>query len=383
MGDFRRREGESNEQYQVRLTLMKQGGADLSWEDISEMVGDGRFPESYRKDSYGIRRYHMASSEESSLDNEVLLEIKKEKVKLADMRSEANRQIRNLARVENIVDLLRDSINELIEDKPFLNDYSYIRTASGKDGILILSDWHYGMTVDNHINTYNTDICCARLTRVIDKAIENGKANNIDKLFVVLNGDLISGELHSSIKLSNAETLTQQIVRVSEIISECLHRLSEHFFVTVVMNNGNHEAVEMIKDDRSNKNNYSMIMNEMVKVRTITLNNVVFIQPVNNGEMSIFRVKDLTVASCHGDQVSLNKCKEQMEMVLGHKLDLILLGHYHQPKMLSQYDTEVYVNGSLVSTDDYAMKKKLYNPPSQTMLIVSDEGVECSYIIKC
>ena len=50
--------------------------------------------------------------------------------------------------------------------------------------------------------------------------------------------------------------------------------------------------------------------------------------------------------------------------------------------MFSQYNTDIYVNGSLISTDDYAMKKKLYNKPSQTLLILDEDGVVASYVMK-
>ena len=110
--------------------------------------------------------------------------------------------------------------------------------------------------------------------------------------------------------------------------------------------------------------------------------NITFIDSINNYEMTVSRIKNLNVISAHGDQVILNKCVEQLEMATGIKPDLVILGHYHKPMMMSFYNTEVYVNGSLVSTDDYAYKKKLYNPPSQLFLVVNDCGVESSYILK-
>lgn len=143
----------------------------------------------------------------------------------------------------------------------------------------------------------------------------------------------------------------------SEIVAECIYELSKHFYCCVQHNLGNHEAVDILKDDRSNRNNYSMIINEMLKLRLKDNDNVMFVNSINNYEMTVSRIKNLNVISAHGDQVTLNKCSEQLEMATGVKPDLIILGHYHKPMMMTHYDTEIYVNGSLVSTDDYAYKK--------------------------
>lgn len=388
---FRRNVGESIEAYQVRLTLMKQDGYDIDWSEIKELLGSDKNPDSIRKESYGIRIYDKYMEQkkfdnvsQETLDeiNEKLLEIKKERVKVRDERNETNRQIRSLARIENIIDLLKESIYELSHEKPMLGKLNIKEESSGKDGILCLSDLHIGLETYNSVNEYNIDIAKERLKKVIEKTILHGNDSNIDKLHIILNGDLISAELHNSIKLSNAESLANQIVISSEIIAECIHELSKHFYCCIQHNLGNHEAVDILKDDRSNKNNYSMLINEMLKLRLKDNDNVVFVDSINNYEMTVSRIKNLNVISAHGDQVTLNKCKEQLEMATGVKPDLIILGHYHKPMMMSHYDTEIYVNGSLVSTDDYAYKKKLYNPPSQLLLIVDDCGVESSYILK-
>ncbi len=388
---LRKRENESIEAYQVRLTLMKQDGYDIDWSEIKELLGSDKNPDSIRKESYGIRIYDKYMKQkkidnvsQGTLDeiNEKLLEIKKERVKVRDERNETNRQIRSLARIENIIDLLKESIYELSHEKPMLGKLNIKEESSGKDGILCLSDLHIGLETYNSVNEYNIDIAKERLKRIIEKAIIHGDKSNIDKLHIILNGDLISAELHNSIKLSNAESLTRQIVLASEIVAECIYELSKHFYCCIQHNLGNHEAVDILKDDRSNKNNYSMLINEMLKLRLKDNDNVVFVDSINNYEMTVSRIKNLNVISAHGDQVTLNKCKEQLEMSTGVKPDLIILGHYHKPMMMSHYDTEIYVNGSLVSTDDYAYKKKLYNPPSQLLLIVNDYGVESSYILK-
>lgn len=60
--------------------------------------------------------------------------------------------------MENVMDLIREEINNLNSRNPLLNCYVPKEDSSGKDGILILSDLHISMTVENSINKYNKDI---------------------------------------------------------------------------------------------------------------------------------------------------------------------------------------------------------------------------------
>ena len=50
--------------------------------------------------------------------------------------------------------------------------------------------------------------------------------------------------------------------------------------------------------------------------------------------------------------------------------------------MYSIYNTDIYVNGSLCGTDEYAMNNKLYSIPSQTMLMINSKGIESSSVLK-
>lgn len=390
-----KRDNETDFEWEVRLNVGKVDRevpyVDYDWKEIVDILGTDVHYDTQRKSAYRDKKWveyvnqkKINNVSQETLDeiNEKLLEIKKEKVKFRDERNETNRQIRSLARIENIIDLLKESIYELSYEKPMLSKLNIKEGSSGKDGLLCLSDLHIGLETYNSVNEYNIEIAKERLKRVIEKTITYGNKSNIDKLHIILNGDLISAELHNSIKLSNAESLTRQIVLASEIVAECIYELSKHFYCCVQHNLGNHEAVDILKDDRSNRNNYSMIINEMLKLRLKDNDNVMFVNSINNYEMTVSRIKNLNVISAHGDQVTLNKCSEQLEMATGVKPDLIILGHYHKPMMMTHYDTEIYVNGSLVSTDDYAYKKKLYNPPSQLLLILDDYGVESSYILK-
>ena len=184
-------------------------------------------------------------------------------------------------------------------------------------------------------------------------------------------------------KIINQEEIAHQIVNTSEVLAQCIAKLAEYFYCTVTITIGNHDAIEMSKDDRRNKNNYTKLIKEFLKLRLDKLPNVIFLENTfNDDEVALLKVKNLKVAACHGDKTNRNKVKEQLEMVTDTELDMILYGHIHNNQRYELCNTEVFVNGSLCGSDEYAMGKKLCSPPSQTMIIVDENGVLCDYVIK-
>ena len=103
---------------------------------------------------------------------------------------------------------------------------------------------------------------------------------------------------------------------------------------------------------------------------------------INNDEIGVLNVKNKTLICCHGDKINKMKVDSELEMATKVKPDIICYGHVHNPQYYSLYETDVFVNGSLISTDEYAMNKKLYTPASQTLLIVNEDGVLANYVIK-
>lgn len=351
------------------------------WGDILDRYELDYSTSHIRKLSYGFRAYRDVMTDD---DTEEFIKLKKEKIKLQDIRTEANKQLRNLARMESVNEMFVNEINKLATKKPMINDKLNIKdTPSGKDGILMLGDIHDYLIINNALNQYNHEICVERLNKVVDGVISKGLKENIDKLHIVGLGDYISGEIHRSLTLCNQEEITSQIIGTSELLSQVVSRLSEYFYCTVTMTIGNHDSCEANKNDRLNRHNYTKLIKEFVRIRVKDLSNVAFLDnTINDDEIGILKVRNLNCVCCHGDKIARPKVKEQLEMATGLDLNLIMYGHYHNPQYYTLYDTHVYVNSSLCGSDEFSSNHKLFSEWSQTMIIVSDEGIECSYLIK-
>lgn len=381
-----------NEQFEKKLKLCLQKlnkESDMDWIEIVEELGLDCSGDHLRKTAYGMKEYddyiksktkEMISKEEYEklLDKE--LEIKKERVKLQDMRTQLNRQVRELARKENLVEILEKELDKFPSQMINMNYVNH--NASNKQGIAMISDIHYGMTVDSFLNKYNPDIAKERMSYLTDKIIEYSKLNNLDIMNVCLLGDMISGEQYLSVRLENRENLINQIINVSELLSEAIYKISLNVpFVTISIADGNHERVYN-KKENLNKDNYTELIRKFLELRLKDVPNITFLENIYDSNIISFECCGNTVVGLHGDKCKKDKVSYEMSNMLNKKIDIILMGHFHQIAQDISYETIIYRNGSFIGTDEYARNLNLNTYATQKMLIVSELGVECCYDIK-
>lgn len=393
MNILNRREGETLEEYQIRLSLgllnKEVGFEDVEWEDIKELLNSSKHRDTLRREGYGIRIYddyiksktsEMIAEEQYEKLIQKELELKKEKVKVQDLKTQVNKQIRELARKENLGEILEEKLDKLPNQMINMNYINH--TPSKKQGIAMISDVHYGMEVDNFLNKYNPDIAKERMNYLTDKIIEYSKLNNLDVMNVCLLGDMISGEQYLSVRLENRENLINQIINVSELLSEAIYKISLNVpFVTISIADGNHERVYN-KKENLNKDNYTSLIRKFLELKLKDVSNITFTENVYDNNIISFECCGNTVVGLHGDKCKKDKVSYEMYNMLNKKIDVILMGHFHQIAQDICYETIVYRNGSFIGTDEYARNLNLNTYPTQKLLIVSELGVECCYDIR-
>ena len=390
---LKRREGETLEEYQIRLSLgllnKEPGYEDLEWEDVKELLDSDEHRDTLRRKGKGIQIYdnyiktktpEMIGKEEYEKLLSKEIEIKKERVKLNDQRNLLNRQIRDLARKDNLGNILEEKLEKL--PNQVLNMSYTQHETSKKQGIFCISDVHYGMTVDNFLNKYNPDIARERMSYLVDKVIEYSNLNNLDVMNICLLGDMISGEQYLSVRLENNENLIEQIINVSELLSEAIYKISLNVpFVTISIADGNHERIYN-KKDNLNKDNYTTLIRKFLQLRLEKVSNITFLENVYDENIISFECCGNTVVGLHGDKCKKDKVAYEMYNMLNKKIDILLLGHFHQVAQDICYETIVYRNGSFIGTDEYARNLNLNTYAMQKLLIVSELGVECCYDIR-
>lgn len=151
-----------------------------------------------------------------------MLELKKQQVKIQDERIQNNALVRRLAREETLKEIAREAVAAMESKVPLQRGET--RSVSGtseepKEAILQISDWHYGLEVDNFLNRYSPAIARARVQQLCDQAIARCHHDGIHKIHVVNLGDLISGRIHLPLRVHSRIDVVTQTMEVSELLA--------------------------------------------------------------------------------------------------------------------------------------------------------------------
>lgn len=388
--NLKRREGESLFEWKLRLSLMKLNKeTDLDWCELVELLEMDMSADHYRKLSYGYKEYddyikgktkEMIAQEEYEKLLAKELEIKKEKVKLQDMRNLVNKQVRELSRKENLSEVLEKKLTELEMQPKIINDEYKNRVTSNRDMVCLISDIHYGIKTTNALSPYDSDICKLKMNYLIDKTIKFSLENDVDKLYVMVLGDEISGLIHNTTRLEQREDVISQVIEVSELLYESIVKLANNLpYVIVGLAQGNHSRVMADKKDSLEHENFTRLIKEFLRLRLANISNVLLLENVFDEAIIELNIRGYNVIGLHGQNDKLNNLDRLIEM-FDKKIDYVCLGHYHQSKEFETNKTEIIVNGCF-SGDDYSKRLRLYNKPIQKLLLFDDTGKIATYNI--
>ena len=388
--NLKRREGESLFEWKLRLSLMKLNKeTDLDWCELVELLEMDMSADHYRKLSYGYKEYddyikgktkEMIAQEEYEKLLAKELEIKKEKVKLQDMRTLVNKQVRELSRKENLGEVLEKKLTELEMQPKIINDEYKNRVTSNRDMVCLISDIHYGIKTTNALSPYDSDICKLKMNYLIDKTIKFSLENDVDKLYVMILGDEISGLIHNTTRLEQREDVISQVIEVSELLYESIVKLANNLpYVIVGLAQGNHSRVMADKKDSLEHENFTRLIKEFLRLRLANISNVLLLENVFDEGIIELNIRGYNVIGLHGENDRLNNLDRLIEM-FDKKIDYVCLGHYHQSKEFETNKTEIIVNGCF-SGDDYSKRLRLYNKPIQKLLLFDDTGKIATYNI--
>ena len=368
---------------------------DDDYEELSErLFGDGSCfsATEVRKRMYGMKAVIDAieregedairSTDRMSEFDRKKIELQAERQKFYDQRNAFNKLVRERSRQEELNEILVKSIQE--GDLPRL-DYEFdpygVVTQSDNDLSVSLNDIHYGATVENYWNTYNSDICREMMCRYLDRIIQIARTHSSQNCIVWANGDEISGNIHKSITVTNKENVIEQIKGVSELIAEFIAELSKHFVtVTFVSVAGNHSRLDPNKDNALVSERLDDLIEWYLAARLQSFENVI----IGGGEkvdetMYLIDVRGKTYCGVHGDFDGSPSKIQALQTMARKPLYAVLSGHLHHCKIDDVQGIRTIMAGSFLGMDDYCVQKRIYGRPEQMVCVCDETGVRCSY----
>lgn len=255
----------------------------------------------------------------------------------------------------------------------------------------LLSDIHMGEVIAaeeiNGINEFNEQICRERLRRYFAAACQIGQrwASDTDcqGAFVSLAGDLISGDIHEELRITNDLTAHEQVrAMVEECAAGIAHLRETYGRVHVVCVPGNHgRNTPKSTAKLYARLSYDMMIGAMLQREFANDPNVTFQMSAAKDQMT--PIFGRAVLTTHGDKMGTGggqgfagpmlpiirgtKKVEAQYASVGRKPDLILHGHYHH----TGNPGNVLSNGSCPGYSEYGDDLRVvYEPPQQWLYLL-------------
>lgn len=390
--------GENEYQYRWRIYQAKQCGAlDMDWVQIAAKIDaklrsdEPPYSESvYRKEAALVAKWRekvfLGDIDDSSAV--VMEQIYKAKRQLFDQRREYNKLLTADARSAHLSEILLASVQEMNTNYPMMCFTSPSGTAEKqKEAVLFIADLHYGMVVKNIWNEYSPEICKQRLASVAIKTINACKLHEVEKVNVVLLGDLVHGAIHTTARIAAEEDTVDQLMQVSEILAQVISAITNSGFVVDVHSAyGNHARAVQNKKDSIHTDNMERIVPWWLRHR-LQDNQAVRVLDSDYYELVKFTVLGWNLCCAHGDLDTVKDFGIVANTIFtkrfGETIDYAIVADKHHLEEFEKMGVESVLVRSLCGADNYAMDNRLLSLPAQTLMFFNrEDGRECTYSVK-
>ena len=372
-----------------------EGSVDMGWDEVCDYIGADIHPDSLRKafatteyGGYSVARYLMDKTA-NELTEEMVKRLQskkdeeyKERVRLQDARREYNKELRAEARYENLVNIMKDCLSDVATSNiEFGEKHLHIENKKSKYAILMFSDWHYGALCDSQWNYYDTNVAKERAEQLVAKTQSYILSLGITDLIVEINGDMCEGMINIGNRVASEESVVEQIINVSKLLSKCILSLKPYVnSIKVVTTLGNHgRLTPNRKEQADERENFEMLIPEFLR---LTLGDDIPIVTSQGLDFVKYEFDDKIICLSHGHHDKATSAIDNMIRVYKVVPDEIHLGHWHHMSDLNDSNIHVVVNGSIKGVDDFGLKAtRCTTQPSQNLIVYGQDRMMIELIV--
>lgn len=393
--NYVRKENEDMLDYAMRLISIKKElkPRDLDWCDIVDYLGLDYNPDSLRKSQdsqfgglavYNEMRKRMTQNAEPQLQTKLaneMHELQKLKYAISDERAALNKQLKEQSRIDSLKDIALACVNKMepLEARPIYDKRPYTDASL----VVALSDFHYGLEIDEFNNKYNPGIFHRRLEILLNRCIEQLCTNDrIGNVIVLGIGDFIAGLIHNINRIESRENVIEQIIAVSEALSDFLYKLSTYCHVDYYDCIGNHSRLFEDKNNCLSKESFDLLIHYILKLRFYNEELIDVHEYTINEKIGTFSAYGKQYAFVHGDNFNIETLAKDLSLLTKTFFEGIFIGHIHHIYIEEQNGTMVISNGSFAGNDEYSNKLRKTSMPSQNLFLISSSGIEMIQPIK-
>ncbi len=390
--------GLNREKYELCLKDIKDkinGSNDMDWAEIvakyeidchsdtlrkaSQTIFGGKFVADYFAEKNAVDTASEGYLAQLRLEKE---EVKKERQKLSDERTDYQRSLREQARRESFLEVIERGLAAQITPL----DYKETPVINNDEAMIVcLSDLHAGIEVKNWWNTYDINILRSRLCKYIDEIKAIQAIHQCHRCELVLGGDAISGLIHPNLRLQNNENVIEQIKTAITYIGEFIAALQDSFSeIRVHSVSGNHSRLSPDKAEHLNGEELDALIPFCLKMKFAKNTSVVIHEDgyIDNSINSFVTRGGKLFYLVHGDKDTPSNAVKNLTLMTGTKPDAVLMAHRHHNAYDTQYGVKVIQMGCVVGTDDHCVDLRISGEPEQCVIITTRERtVKCLYDI--
>ena len=297
---------------------------------------------------------------------------------------EENRRLRRIVRQTNKDLVFINEIKEAISKATFVkaDNPAILPDIQGNENNMIacLSDIHYGAHVDIPENYYDPETTAQLLDMYADKLIQIAKKERVGRIDIVNLGDIVEHAYMRNQNLYDSEeTLSEQIVHVTELIIDFIQKLRSHVeLITYRAIAGNHDRMQGDKHSNLNADHAVNISNQIIKMWIkYSQSDVEFIE--SDDYFTDINVSGWQFAFVHGDRNNLMKKTTLAELGEQHDkhYDAVIGGHIHHQSFLEVGDNRYQASfGSVKGMDDYSLRLGAKASRSQGYVLIAERGFD-------
>lgn len=392
MEEYYKKENENELEWISRIVKNRRE-YDLDYTEVFKILfGLDLAPDECRKRFYGIKmiidkidNIKLDTVKDKDIKDDLYLqleEIKKEKMKVSDERSSLNRRLRESSQKESYKEIAEHCAKCISEKNPFIFDKRKIDDYEENQAILTLSDIHYGLDINKFNNKYNPEICKERFETLKDNVIKDMDRHNIKILNVLGLGDMIEGIIHNINRVESRENLINQIIGISELISQFLNELSKKYQIYYYDVIDNHSRVFPKYDENSNEDNFALLIKWYLKSRFEGNERVIIKDNEIDESIGTLKIFNKDYCFVHGNMDKISDIVQNLSLMTKRFYDGIFIGHMHHFEANETHGTYIYMSGTFAGNDEYANNGRTTSNPSQNLFIINKDGIFCQYLIR-